>query len=219
MPDQVTFAAQKRDVLGKRVKRLRRQGIIPGNIYGHNRASVPIQMNAHDFETFLRKHAATTLLRLTLDGGGAPDTALVRRVQREPRTGTIQHVDFQHVALSETIKARVPLRLEGESPAVRIRDGLLLQLVDVVEVEARATSLPEALTLDVSGLATVNAALYVRDIQLPKGVKLLADPEEPAVKVEPARVIAEAIPAPEAAAPEAEAPAPEAAAPEEAEES
>lgn len=213
MPDQVTFAAQKRDVLGKRVKRLRRQGIIPGNIYGRNRASVPIQMNAHDFDLFLQRHAATTILRLNL-GSGAPDTALVRRVQREPRTGNIQHVDFQHVALSETIKARVPLRLEGESPAVRLRDGLLLQLLDVIEVEARATSLPEALTLDVSGLESVNAALYVRDIQLPKGVKLLADPEEPAVKVEPARVIAEAVPAPEAA-PEAaaEAPAPEAAAP------
>jgi large subunit ribosomal protein L25 len=199
MPDQVTFAAQKRDVLGKAVKRLRRQGIIPGNIYGHNRASVPIQLNAHDFELFLRRHAATTLLRLTLDGGGATETALVRHVQREPVTGYIQHIDFLQVRLTEAIKARVPVRLEGEAPAVRIRDGILLQLIDAVEVEARPTDLPDALTLDVSSLAEVKATLYVRDIPPPRGVKLLTDPDEPVVKVEPARVIAEAVPAPEAA--------------------
>ncbi|HEX8032988.1 MAG TPA: 50S ribosomal protein L25 [Ktedonobacterales bacterium] len=208
MPDQVTFAAQKRDVLGKAVKRLRREGFIPANIYGHDRPSVPVQVNAHDFELFLRRHAATTLLRLSLDGGGAPETALVRHIEREPVTGNIQHVDFLYVRLTEAIKARVPVRLEGEAPAVRIRDGILLQLLDAVEVEARPTDLPPALTLDVSGLAEVKATLYVRDIPLPPGVKPLTDPDEPVVKVEPARVITEAVPAPEAA-PTAPAPAPE----------
>lgn len=218
MPEQVTFAAQKRDVMGKAVKRLRRQGIIPGNIYGLGRESVPIQFNGHDFELFLKRHAATTLLQLKLDGSRALESALVRHVQHEPRTGAIQHVDFLHVKLSDPIKARVPLRYEGESPAVRNRDGLLLYLVDAVEVEALPTNLPDALILDVSGLAEVKAQLHVRDIPLPKGVKLLADPDEPVVKVEPARVIAEELPAPaaeEAPAAEAatEAPAEEAAAP------
>ena len=212
MPDQVTFAAQKRNVFGKAVKRLRRSGIIPGNIYGHNRPSVPVQLNAHDFELFLHRHAATTLLRLSLDGGGAPETALIRHVQHEPVTGAIQHVDFLHVMLSESIKARIPLRWEGESPAVRNRDGILLQLIDTVEVEARPTDLPPALTLDVSGLAEVKATLYVRDIPVPRRVKLLTDPDEPVVKVEPARVIAEAVPAAEAAPTEA-APTAEGAAP------
>ncbi|MGZ3598451.1 MAG: 50S ribosomal protein L25 [Ktedonobacterales bacterium] len=213
MPDQVTFAAQKREVFGKAVKRLRRSGIIPGNIYGHNRPSVPVQLNGHDFELFLRRHAATTLLRLTLDGGGAPETALIRHVQHEPVTGAIQHVDFLHVMLSESIKARIPVRLEGESPAVRNRDGILLQLIDAVEVEARPTDLPPALTLDVSGLAEIKSTLYVRDIPLPRGVKLLTDPDEPVVKVEPARVIAEAVPSAAEAAPTEAAPTAEAAAP------
>lgn len=221
MPDQVTFAAQKRDVMGKAVKRLRRKGIIPGNIYGLGRPSVPIQFDAHDFELLVRKHSATTLLRLSLDGGGASESALVRHVQHEPRTGAIQHVDFLHVALSEPIKARVSLRLEGESPAVRSRDGLLLHLVDTVEVEALPANLPTALTLDISGMAEVKATLYVRDIQLPSNVKLLADPDEPVAKIEPARVIAEepvaAEAAPEAAEAAGEAPAPEAAAPAEGE--
>ncbi|MGZ3636740.1 MAG: 50S ribosomal protein L25 [Ktedonobacterales bacterium] len=212
MPDQVTFPAQKRDVLGKAVKRLRRRGIIPGNIYGHNWASLPIQLNAHDFDLFLRRHTATTLLRLSLDGGGAPQTALIRHIQREPVTGNIQHIDFLHVTLSEAVKARIPVRLEGESPVVRNHDGLLLQLIDAVEVEARPTDLPTALTLDVSSLVEVKATLYVRDIRLPQGVKLLTDPDEPVVKIEPARVITEAVPAAEAAptegAPTAEAAAP-----------
>lgn len=199
MPDQVTFPARKRDVMGKAVKRLRRQGLIPGNIYGHGRASVPIQLDAHEFELFLHRHAATTLLRLSLDGGGAPETALVRHVQHEPRTGAIQHVDFLHVELSEPIRARVPLRLEGESPAVRAGDGVLLHLMDAIEVEALPTNLPSALTLDVSGLAEVKAALHVRDITLPRGVKLLTDPDELVVKIDPARVIAEEPAAAEAA--------------------
>lgn len=211
MPEQVTFAAQKRDVMGKAVKRLRRQGIIPGNIYGLGRDSVAIQFNGHDFAQFLRKHAATTLLQLKLDGSRTPEATLVRHVQHEPRTGAIQHVDFLHVKLSDPIKARVPLRFEGESLAVRNRDGLLLYLLDVLEVEALPTNLPDALVVDVSPLEEVNASLHVRDIPLPKGVKLLADPDEPVVKIEPARVIAEAVPAPEAA--EAAAPAAEEAAP------
>lgn len=188
MAQQVTFQAQRREVMGKAVKRLRRQGIVPANIYGHGRASVPIQLNTHDFERFLAAHAPTTVLRLTFDGSRG-DTAVVRHVQHEPATGAIQHIDFMHVEMSEPIRARIPVRLVGDAPAVKTADGLLLQVLDTVEVEALPARLPEAIDLDVSGLTELNALLHVSDLKAPPSVTILTDPEEVVAKIEPPRVV------------------------------
>src|SRR5262249_62214161 len=107
MAEQVTFAVQRRTALGKAASKLRRQGIIPGNIYGGGRESIAIQFNGLEFQRFLAKHSATTLLRLAL-GNGAPDeTVIVRRGEREPATHAIQPVGFLHVELSQPIRARL----------------------------------------------------------------------------------------------------------------
>lgn len=208
MPQQVAFSVERRDVTGKKVRRLRLQGMIPGNIYGHNRESIPIQLSAHDFSRFIRTHPATTLLSLQLDSGPA-EPAVVRHVQREPRTNAIQHVDFMHVEMSEPIKVRVPIHFEGESPAVKNLDGVLLQLLESLEVEALPGDLPEAVMLDIRDMTEMKDTRYVRDLRVPANVTVLADADEPVAKIEPPRIaIEEAAPTPEVApAPEA-APAP-----------
>lgn len=188
MPDRATFSADRRTLFGKKVKRLRREGIVPANIYGHNRPSTPIQINTLEFSRFVRKHAATTLIRLTLPDG-ASDTALIAHVEHDPRTGNILHVDFKHVEMGQPIHARIPVRIEGVAPAVKINDGVLLPLTDMIEVEALPTQLPEALTVDVSGLDQINAAVHVSDLRVPSGVKVLTDAAETVVKVEPPRVV------------------------------
>lgn len=211
MPQQVAFSVERRDVIGKKVRRLRLQGLIPGNIYGHNRESIPVQLSAHDFSRFIRAHAATTLLSLQLDSGPA-EAAVVRHVQREPRTHAIQHVDFMHVEMSEPIKVRVPIRFEGESSAVKNFDGVLLQLLEALEVEALPADLPEAVTLDIGDMTEIKDTRYVRDLRVPANVTVLAAADEPVAKIEPPRIAVEEVaPAPEAAtAPEAEAaPVPE----------
>lgn len=216
MPEQVPFTAQPREIMKKKVSRLRRQGIVPGNIYGRNRASVPIQMNAHDFERFVATHPATTLLRLTVDG--TAETAVVRRVQHNPRNGTIEHVDFLHVEMSEPIRVRIPIHLEGDAPALKTTDGMMLQLLDTVEVEALPADLPDAIGLDVSDMEELKATHVVRDLNVPSRVTLLTDPDEPVAKIEPPRIVVEEVAPAAAEAPaEAEEAAPAATAPEETE--
>ncbi len=193
MPQQDTFAVERREVLGKKVSRLRRQGIIPGNIFGGGKESVPIQLDGHTFERFLATHGATTVLSLQIAGGPA-ETTVVRHVQHEPVTGRIEHVDSQHVEMSQPMKARIPIRLRGVSPAVKTFDGVLLHLLDTVEVEALPANLPDAVEADISGLEELKATLHVRDLEIPRGVTVLTDVDETIVKVEPPRVVVEEIP-------------------------
>lgn len=201
MPEQVKFAVQPREVTGKKVRQLRRRGILPGNIFGHNRESQAIQFDALEFSRFLKAHRGTTLLALTVDSGTA-ETAVVRHVERDPRTNSIQHVDFMHIEMSEPIKVAIPIHLEGVSPAVKNYDGVLLQLLEAIEVEALPANLPDAVTLDISDMAELKETRYVHHLRVPANVTVLTGSDEPVVKIEPPRIIVE-----EAAPVAAEAPA------------
>ncbi len=206
MADQVTLEVQRRQITGKKVRRLRRAGIIPANIYGRGSESMPIQLNALEFTRFLKAHGPTTILRLTV-GNGDGNAAVVRHVQREPATGAIQHVDFMHIEMTEPIRARIPIRIDGEAPAVKSDDGILLHLLESIEVEALPADLPESITVDVTPLAELNQSLHVSDLHVPTSVTVLTDADELIVKIERPRVIVEPTEAaPEAPAPEAEAP-------------
>ncbi|HEV2404550.1 MAG TPA: 50S ribosomal protein L25 [Ktedonobacterales bacterium] len=192
MSDQVTFSVQRRTVTGKAVRRLRREGYIPANIYGHHRESLSIQLNEQEFSRFLKANAATTILRLAL-ADGASETAVVRHVQRRPVSGEIEHVDFLHVEMFEPIRARVPIHFEGEEQVAKETGGISLHLQESVEVEALPTALPDALVLDVGSLHELNATLHVSDLRVPSGVKVVTDTAEPVVKIEPPRVLVEPV--------------------------
>jgi len=189
MAEQVTFAAQRRTVFGKAVRQLRREGIVPGNIVVSGRDSIAIQVNGADFQKFLTKHHATTVVRLTLDGDKRGDTVMVQRVEHEPVTRAILHVDFAHVNMSETTHARVPIRIEGDAPGVKLYNAMVLTVLDHVEVEALPADLPDALVLDVGELTDLNASLNVGDLAVPRGVKVLTDPAESVVRLEPPRMV------------------------------
>ncbi|HKV85833.1 MAG TPA: 50S ribosomal protein L25 [Ktedonobacterales bacterium] len=192
MSDQVTFSAQRRTVTGKAVRRLRREGYIPANIYGHRRDSVSIQISEQEFTRFLKENGATTILRLAL-GDGASETAVVRHVQRRPVSGEIEHVDFLHVEMSEPIRARIPIHFVGEEQVAKETGGISLHLQESVEVEALPAALPDALILDVTSLHDLNATLHVSDLRVPSGVKVMTDTAEPVVKIEPPRVLVEPV--------------------------
>lgn len=189
MADQITLTAQRREVMGRHLGQLRRQGIVPANIFGRGRPSVAIQINGHDLKRLLAAHGGSKLIQLQVDG--ARETAIVRHIGRDPRTGQIEHVDFMHIEMTEKMRARVPLRLVGEAPAVRQLDGVLLHLLDALEVECLPQELPEALELDISGMDSLDAGLHARDIILPKGVSLMTDPDEVLVKMMPPRMVQE----------------------------
>jgi large subunit ribosomal protein L25 len=208
---QVTLEAERRTVLGKQVKHLRRDGIIPANIYGHQQDSLAIQVNAHTMEHALKTHGATQLYRLVIAPEGHEETVIVRHITRQPATNFIQHIDFFHVKMSEPMRARVPVRLVGEPPAVKLHDGVLIQALDYAEVEALPAELPEALELDISDMEDLNSSRTAGAIKIPRKVTLLTAEDEVVVSIQAPRVAVEEVPAAEELQPaEAEAAASEA---------
>nr|BBH93853.1 50S ribosomal protein L25 [Thermogemmatispora argillosa] len=204
MAPMAELEVQRRQVLGKATRRLRRQGIIPANIFGHKEPPLAIQLEAAAFERFRRQHKAASLVTLRIPGDSFAETALVHSIQRDPCTGKILHVDFFRVSQEEEVEVKVPLHLVGEAPAVKESGGTLLRLLDALEVACRATEIPEAIEVDVSPLVEVEQIIHAGEIKLPPNVRLLTDPHEPVVKAEPPAVeveeAAEAAPAAQPAA-------------------
>lgn len=183
MADQVKMQAQRRTVMGKAVKQLRRQGIIPANISGQDSTPTPIQVDRGELERFMKDHQRATLIRMALPGA-ADQTALIGRVQRDPVSGKILHVDFMHIEMNQPIRTRIPIHLMGESTAVKNGDGMALTVINDVEVEALPADIPEVIVVDITGLADVGDTMYVRDLALPPGVRLAhANLDEPLVKI------------------------------------
>lgn len=192
---QVTLEAERRTVMGKKVKHLRHDGIIPANIYGHQQDSLAIQVNAHKMEQALKTHGATQLYKLVIGPDGTEDTVIVRHITRQPATNFIQHIDFFHVKMSEPMHARVPIRLVGEPPAVKIHDGVLIQTLDYAEVEALPAELPEALELDISDMEELNSSRTASALKIPRKVTLITPEDEVVVSILAPRVAVEEVPA------------------------
>ena len=197
-----------REVTGKATKRLRKSGIIPANISGHKEESQTVQVEALAFEALKRAHGATGIITLRLSDSNRAQTALVRRVQRDPRSGKILHIDFSRVSLTERITMKVPLRFVGEAPAVKDEGGVLLHLLDTLEVECTASDIVDYIEVDISPLTEIDSMLHAEDVQLPTNFTLITDPKEGIAKVAATRVEKVEEAAEEIAAP-AEAPAAE----------
>lgn len=210
MAKPTELAVSPREAIGKAAKRLRQTGIIPANIFGHGAAPQAVQLEASAFEELRRSKHATGMIALKVAGKARAETALVRRVQRDPINGRVLHIDFQRVSVRDRITAKVPLRFEGTAPGAKIEGGILLHLADVLEVECAAGDIVEAIEVDVSVLEHIDDMIHAKSVPLPPHYTLVTDPEEAVVKVTPPRVEKVEEVAPAAAEAEA-APAPAAA--------
>lgn len=175
------LVAQKRTVVGRKVNRLRKQGIIPGSVYGNNIKSLMLQMPLDSFVKVWNEAGETGLVDLTIDGEVKP--VLVKHVQEHPVTSIALHVDFYQVNLKEKVTANVPVELNGVAPAVANSLGVLLSITDEVEVEALPTELPESIVVDISTLAEVGSTVKVSDLKVPQGVVILTEAETEVVKI------------------------------------
>lgn len=174
--DKVVINAELRTVIGKQVGALRRQGKLPGVIYGHHVDPTPIVMDLHDASKVLASLTASSLVTLSIDG--KETAALVREKQRNYIRGTLLHVDFQAVSLTEKIKAKVGVVLHGTSPAVRDLNGIVVTGLSELEVEALPQDLPQQFTLDISVLKNIGDGLYVRDVPTSEKVQILDHADE-----------------------------------------
>jgi large subunit ribosomal protein L25 len=183
--EQVELTAEKRAALGKQVKQLRRQGWVPGVIYGHGFSPLPLQFEERSLRQVLSKVGGSQLVSVKIKGTKQPEIALIRDVQRDPIRGTFLHVDFYRVQMTERLTAEIPLVTIGESPVVEARTGILLQGISAIEVECLPGDLVDAIEVDLSDLVEIDQALYVRDLAVPAGIEILADADEMIVRVVP----------------------------------
>ena len=195
--------ASKREITGKATRRLRHEGRLPAVLYGQRSAAASLELDAHEFERVFARSGKTQLIDLVV-GSGRPHKVLVKEVQVSPRRNTVLHVDFHQVSLRDRMQVDVPISVTGEAEPVRAGEADVLQVVQSVRVECVPTRIPEVIEIDVSGLAEVDAAVRLADLQLPEGVTAVGDPEEVVVKLAARRVAAEEEAA-EAPAEEAEA--------------
>ncbi len=174
--EKVVLDATRRTVTGKQVGALRRQGLLPAVLYGHHFDPTPISLNAREASRLLSTMTASSLVTIKLDG--KEHAALVREKQRNFIRGSLLHVDFQVVSLTEKIRTKVGIELQGTSPAVKDYNGYVSIGLNELEVESLPQDLPERITVDISGLANIGDGIYVRDIQLSDKVEILDSPEE-----------------------------------------
>jgi large subunit ribosomal protein L25 len=184
---EVALTAEVGRPTGSRAtRRLRRDGLIPGIVYGHGTAPVAVAVGAKELRTALSGESGSNTL-LSLQAGDQTFLTLAREMQRHPVRGTVTHVDFQIVRRDEVISADVPVTLVGEALEVQHGDGLVEQQLFALPVRARPADIPTAIEVDVSEL-TIGAAIRVADLRLPAGVESDLDPEAAIVVGQPPRV-------------------------------
>jgi large subunit ribosomal protein L25 len=180
------LTAHRREITGKDVARLRRQGILPAVLYGHGEASEPIQIDAKAFETLNRESGRHALIDLKIEGGRTHQ-AVVHDVQEHPVKRVPLHVDFQLVKMTEEMTMDVQLVPVGTSVAVEKHNGTLLQTLDHIRLRGLPGAMPQSIEYDVSVLDSFEAAIHVRDLTIPEKVTLLTDPDESVAHVQPSR--------------------------------
>lgn len=188
MTDQNTLniKAQTRELTGKKVKALRRSGLVPASIYSHGEPATTISMDALEFEKVNDKAGTSTLVNLKVDEKN-PIKIIIKDAQLNPVTGKVIHADLYKVRMDEKIKTEIPLEFVGESDAVEQLDGTLVKNKDSIEVECLPTDLVSEVKIDISSLKTFEDQITIADLLLPKGFEVLDDPEEVVCFVEEPR--------------------------------
>jgi len=170
--------------------RLRGEGKIPAVVYGRAVGSLPVEVEARAVQRLIERHGAGGLVELSLKAGGRAKKyhAIIKDIQYHPIKRHLQHVDFQQISLKEEVTTHVPLRLVGEAQGAK-KGGLVEQHLRQIEISCLPTRIPEAVDVDISGL-DLGESLYVRDLEIPAGVRLLTDEETSVVSITVPRRVA-----------------------------
>ena len=199
--EDIKLKASPREVLGKKTRFLRRQGITPAHLFGHGLESQALQCDTAALQRTIAQAGTTRLISLQVEGDKRPRSVFVREIQREACSGRLLHIDFYQVSRTERIKSDVPIVLVGEAPALKGKGRTLLHGITTLSVECLPGDLPPQIEVDLSSLVEPEDAVHVRDIVLNENITVNDEPEQLVVKVAEARVEVE----PEAVVAEAEA--------------
>lgn len=178
--------AKTRSVTGKKVRKLREQGMLPSVLYGHEIKTQPLQVKEHDFEKIFKKVGFSSLVDLQIDKN-PPVKILIHHLQKDPISDKPLHADFYKVKMTEKIKTQIPLHFVGEAPAVKQLDGNLITNKDSLEVECLPDDLVGSIEVDISSLKTFEDKIKVSNLKVPEKITVLDDKEEIVALVEEPR--------------------------------
>jgi large subunit ribosomal protein L25 len=196
MPEKIELKVDKREVLGKKVRFLRNNGIVPVHLFGHDVESQSLQGDAMTLNKVVAHAGHTRLIDLKVGKSKKAHSVMVREVQKDPIRGSLIHVDFYEVNMLEKIKVEVPIVLVGESPALKIRENMLNQNLNTLTIECLPDKMVDQIQVDISSIQEVDQAVHVKDIVLPD-IAILNDPGLVIAKVSlrPIEVVEEVKPA------------------------
>ncbi len=176
MAEKFVIEAQSREIVGKKVSQLRRQGIVPVTVYGPKAQPVNLQVPYRPLQVALMKAGGTNLIEINVNGKSTP--VLAREVQRDILRNDIMHVDFFAVDMTAKITIDVPLHFVGESPAVASKKGILVTGPTTISIETLPSHLINSVEVDVANLNEVGDSIHVRDLKLDAEITILNDPDE-----------------------------------------
>ena len=178
----------RRDILGKKVRFLRREGLTPVNLYGPNIESLPLQTETPVIKRLIAMVGRNALVALKVDGAKKPRMVMIRDIQRDPLTYEILHVGFFQVEMTHKVRAEVPLLFLGEAPAAKSSRAMLIENLTTLQVEALPADLPRNIEVDLSVLEEVDQAIHVRDLAVDQSVEVVTDPDQVVARVMESKV-------------------------------
>jgi len=182
--ESIKLELAPREILGKKVKQLRRAGIIPVHLYGPDADSRPLQCQSQTLIKVLSLAGGNTPIDISIQGESGSQLAFAREIQWEPMRDTILHVDFLLTDVNRPVTAQVPIVLTGESAGARSVGGSIVHQLRQLDVLALPLEMPGQIELDLAVLAEPDSVIRVSDIILPSNVTILTDLEELVVRVE-----------------------------------
>ena len=182
--EAVKIQLQIRDVIGKKVKQLRKEGIIPVHLYGPNIESRALQCEQKELVRALASSGGTTPITVSIAGEGEEQLTFAREVQWHPVRDAILHVDFFAVAANQKVTALVPLVLTGESVGARQAGGTVALQMREIMVEALPLDIPSEIEVDINGMIEASSVLRAGDIQVPNNIAIVTESEEMVARIE-----------------------------------
>ena len=188
----LSLSVKTRKETGKKVKNLRQKDILPAVLYGPKlKKAQPLALDYKIFEKVYKETGESSLISLEIEEEGKKILVLIREIQRDPITDKISHVDFYQAPLEEKIVVKIPLVLEGQSPAVKELGGTLVKYISETEVRALPQNLPKEIKVRVDSLKTFQDNILIKDLPLPQGVEILRQAEEIVASILPPEKVEE----------------------------
>jgi len=188
----LTLSVKIRQDLGKKVKKLRKKGILPAVLYGPKIKNSALEIDLKEFKKIYKEAGESSLISLQISGETKDKfLVLIHEIKKDPITGEPLHVDFYQPILTEEVEVAVSLVFEGEAPAVKELGGTLVREISEVEVKALPQNLPHEIKINIEGLKTFEDEILIKDLKLPEGVKARREPDEIVAVVTPPEKVEE----------------------------